>query len=75
VESNSSGDINNNDVALKTHNLSANLMQMKSVKSCKQRRTLKQMFLDLKELEYEGSCDRVAAFGGRWMREEATKYR
>ncbi|AYR24535.1 hypothetical protein RC54_12140 [Herbaspirillum rubrisubalbicans] len=32
----------------------------------KQRRTLKQMFLDLKELGYEGSYDRVAAFGRRW---------
>ncbi|MRT28031.1 hypothetical protein, partial [Herbaspirillum sp. CAH-3] len=27
---------------------------------------LKQMFLDLKELGYEGSYDRVAAFGRRW---------
>ncbi|MRT30114.1 hypothetical protein FYB76_15020, partial [Herbaspirillum sp. CAH-3] len=26
----------------------------------------KQMFLDLKELGYEGSYDRVAAFGRRW---------
>jgi len=36
------------------------------VKSRKQRRTLKQMFLDLKELGYKGSYDRVAAFGRRW---------
>jgi len=25
------------------------------------------MFLDLKELGYEGSYDRVAAFGRQWM--------
>ncbi len=37
-----------------------------AVKSRKQRRTLKQMFLDLKELGYKGSYDRVAAFGRRW---------
>jgi len=36
------------------------------VKSRKQRRTLKQMFLDIKELRYEESYDRVAAFGRRW---------
>lgn len=35
-------------------------------KSRKQRRTLKQMFLDLKELGYEGSYDRVAGFGRQW---------
>ena len=35
------------------------------VKSRKQRRTLKQMFLDLRELGYEGAYDRVAAFGRR----------
>ncbi|WP_371925464.1 winged helix-turn-helix transcriptional regulator [Herbaspirillum sp. WGmk3] len=28
--------------------------------------TLKQMFLDLQELGYKGSYDRVAAFGRRW---------
>lgn len=37
-----------------------------AAKSRKQRRTLKQMFLDLKELGYEGSYDRVAAFGRQW---------
>ncbi|WP_406851313.1 helix-turn-helix domain-containing protein [Herbaspirillum huttiense] len=36
------------------------------VKSRKQRRTLKQMFLDLRELGYEGSYDRVAAFSRQW---------
>ncbi|MBP1316442.1 transposase [Herbaspirillum sp. 1130] len=41
-------------------------LSAESVKSRKQRRTLKQMFLDLKELGYEGSYDRVAAFGRRW---------
>jgi hypothetical protein len=34
--------------------------------SRKQRRTLKQMFVDLKELGYEGSYDRVAAVGRQW---------
>jgi transcriptional regulator with XRE-family HTH domain len=37
-----------------------------AVKSRKQRRTLKQMFLDLRDLGYEGSYDRVAAFGRQW---------
>jgi len=41
-------------------------LSAESVKSRKQRRTLKQMFLDLKELGYQGSYDRVAAFGRRW---------
>ncbi|WP_406851130.1 winged helix-turn-helix transcriptional regulator [Herbaspirillum huttiense] len=41
-------------------------LSSESVKSRKQRRTLKQMFLDLRELGYEGSYDRVAAFGRRW---------
>ncbi|WP_166675018.1 winged helix-turn-helix transcriptional regulator [Herbaspirillum huttiense] len=36
------------------------------VKSRKQRRTLKQMFLELRELGYEGSYDRVAAFSRHW---------
>ena len=36
------------------------------LKSRKQRRTLKQMFLDLRELGYEGSYDRVAAFSRQW---------
>ncbi|WP_420840756.1 helix-turn-helix domain-containing protein [Herbaspirillum robiniae] len=37
-----------------------------SAKSRKQRKTLKQMFLDLRTLGYEGSYDRVAAFGREW---------
>ncbi|MBP1312799.1 transposase, partial [Herbaspirillum sp. 1130] len=41
-------------------------LSAEAVKSRKQRRTLKQMFLDLKELGYEGSYDRVAAFGRQW---------
>lgn len=41
-------------------------LSAEAVKSRKQRRTLKQMFLDLKELGYKGSYDRVAAFGRRW---------
>jgi len=32
----------------------------------KQRRNLKQLHLDLKELGYEGSYDRVAAFARQW---------
>jgi len=41
-------------------------LSSEAVKSQKQRRTLKQMFLDLRELGYEGSYDRVAAFGRQW---------
>jgi len=41
-------------------------LSAEAVKSRKQRRTLKQMFLDLKELGYEGSYDRVPAFGRQW---------
>ncbi|WP_231739130.1 winged helix-turn-helix transcriptional regulator [Herbaspirillum rubrisubalbicans] len=40
-------------------------LSSESVKYRKQRRTLKQMFLDLKELGYEGSYDRVVAFARR----------
>ncbi|QBP77689.1 hypothetical protein E2K99_23055 [Herbaspirillum huttiense] len=42
------------------------LRKLESAKSRKQRRTLKQMFLDLRTLGYEGSYDRVAAFGREW---------
>jgi len=47
-------------------------LSAEAVKSRKQRRTLKQMFLDLKELGYEGSYDRVAAFegSGKWVNGE-----
>lgn len=41
-------------------------LSSEAVKSRKQRQTLKQMFLDLRELGYEGSYDRVAAFGRQW---------
>jgi transposase len=41
-------------------------LSAEAVKSRKQKRTLKQMFLDLRELGYEGSYDRVAAFGRQW---------
>jgi hypothetical protein len=41
-------------------------LNAEAAKSRKQRRTLKQMFLDLKELGYEGSYDRVAAFERQW---------
>ncbi|WP_188567495.1 hypothetical protein [Undibacterium terreum] len=35
-------------------------------KNCKQRRSLKQLHLDLKELGLKGSYDRVAAFAWQW---------
>lgn len=35
-------------------------------KNRKQRRSLKQLHLDLKELGFEGSYDRVAAFARKW---------
>ena len=41
-------------------------LSAEAIKSRKQRRTLKQMFLDLRELGYEGSYDRVAAFSRQW---------
>ncbi|MDR9837782.1 winged helix-turn-helix transcriptional regulator [Herbaspirillum huttiense] len=41
-------------------------LSAEAVKFRKQRRTLKQMFLDLRELGYEGSYDRVAAFSRQW---------
>ena len=41
-------------------------LSAEAVKSRKQRRTLKQMFLNLKESGYKGSYDRVAALGRRW---------
>ncbi|WP_129587723.1 winged helix-turn-helix transcriptional regulator [Herbaspirillum robiniae] len=41
-------------------------LSAEAVKSRKQRRTQKQMFLDLRELGYEGAYDRVAAFWRQW---------
>ena len=41
-------------------------LSAEAAKSRKQRRTLKQMFLALRELGYKGSYDRVAAFGRQW---------
>lgn len=41
-------------------------LSAEAVKSRKQRRTLKQMFLGSRELGYEGSYDRVAAFWMQW---------
>ena len=41
-------------------------LSAEAAKSRKQRRTLKQIFLDLRELGYEGSYDRMAAFGRQW---------
>jgi len=37
-----------------------------TTKPRKQRRNLKQLYIDLKELGYEGSFDRVAAFDSQW---------
>jgi transcriptional regulator with XRE-family HTH domain len=48
-----------------TFQLSA-LLKTEAAKSRKQRRTLKQIHEDLKELGFEGSYDRVAAFARTW---------
>src|SRR5450830_1465062 len=42
------------------------LLKTEAAKSRKQRRTLKQLHEELKELGFEGSYDRVAAFARRW---------
>jgi transposase len=47
------------------HKLSA-WLKTESTKSRKQRRSLKQMHEDLRELGFEGSYDRVAAFARQW---------
>jgi transcriptional regulator with XRE-family HTH domain len=41
-------------------------LKTESTKSRKQKRSVKQMHLDLRALGYEGSYDRVAAFARRW---------
>jgi len=41
-------------------------LKAEATKPRKQRRNLKQIHLDLKELGYEGSYDRVAAFARQW---------
>jgi len=41
-------------------------LKAKTSKPRKQRRSLKQIHADLKELGYEGTCDRVAAFARQW---------
>ena len=41
-------------------------LKTEAVKSRKQRRTLKQLHLELRSLGYEGSYDRGAAFARRW---------
>jgi predicted transcriptional regulator len=41
-------------------------LKTEATKSRKQRRTLKQMHIDLCALGYEGSYDRVAAFARQW---------
>ena len=41
-------------------------LSAETIKSRKQRRTLKQMFLVSIDLGYEGACDWVAAFGRQW---------
>ena len=42
------------------------LLKTEAVKSRKQRRTLKQIHQDLRDLGFEGSYDRVAAFARVW---------
>jgi len=44
----------------------ATLFKTEASKNRKQRRTLKQIHEDLKELGFEGSYDRVAAFARVW---------
>lgn len=41
-------------------------LKAETTKPRKQRRNLKQIHEDLKELGYAGSCDRVAAFARQW---------
>ena len=41
-------------------------LKTESTKSRKQKRSVKQMHLDLRALGYEGSYDRVAAFARQW---------
>ncbi len=41
-------------------------LKTEAAKNRKQRRSLKQLHLDLKELGFEGSYDRVAAFARQW---------
>jgi len=41
-------------------------LKTEAAKSRKQRRTLKQLHLELRALGYEGSYDQVAAFARRW---------
>jgi transcriptional regulator with XRE-family HTH domain len=41
-------------------------LKTESTKSRKQKRSVKQMYLDLRALGYEGSYDRVAAFARQW---------
>ncbi len=42
------------------------MLKTEAARSRKQRRTLKQIHLDLKDLGFEGPYDRVAAFAGVW---------
>ncbi|NKI72823.1 hypothetical protein GN109_25740, partial [Collimonas pratensis] len=42
------------------------LLKTEAVKSCKQRRTLKQIHQDLRDLNFEGYYDRAAAFARVW---------
>jgi len=48
------------------HTQTLGLVNDRSGKSRKQRRTLKQLHPELRALGYEGSYDRVAAFARRW---------
>jgi len=45
-------------------------LKTEAAKSRKQRRTLKQLHLELRALGYEGSYDRVAAFARRWKMDQ-----
>ena len=49
------------------------LLKTEAAKLRKQRRTLKQTHEDLKELGFEGSYDRVAAFARTWREDQSEK--
>jgi AcrR family transcriptional regulator len=50
------------------------VLKIEEARSHKQRRTLKQIREDLKELGFEGSYDRVAAFVMTWREEQSERF-
>lgn len=49
------------------------LLKAEAAKSRKQRRTLKQIHEDLKELGFEGAYDRIAAFARTWRESQTDR--